>query len=502
MLPNALKESMAGAGVDDDDAAATRDSDRIKDTGGRDIAYDGVMSDSMHDADDGAVSTLADETALASEFPSDSNRNTRWDDDAVTTRADDAQGTSDAQKSKGGKLGIRIPLAASAVYLLGLGGAVGYLAFAVPAPAPAPPPDIAVTVALPENPAAVAAAVEPTPEPEPQVEPVTEPVIAAVEPEPVAQEPVAIDTPEPVNNSPATSPAPVGETVADPTVITPVDRPAGTPPDEPRIALQERSEFGPLPIVAADGQRPSVVYARRVVPLDVPRIALIMTDLGLDEAQTQVAIERLPADISLAFHPYAPDLNDKITAARLDGHESLLAIPMQPLDYPLDDPGPNPLMTEATPQENRIALYRSLGSAEGYVGLTNFMGSALLENRRVLTPIISEIANRGLLFIDDNTAINSISDEVATGFNMPYGRSSRLIDALPTAADIDEQLAGLEALAKLNGTAIGFAQPFPVTLQRLDEWIPLLRSRGIDLVPVSAIAKRALQAAPQTADGS
>ena len=45
---------------------------------------------------------------------------------------------------------------------------------------------------------------------------------------------------------------------------------------------------------------------------------------------------------------------------------------------------------------------------------------------------------------------------------------------------------GLESLAKLNGHAIGYAQAYPVTFERLEEWIPLLRSRGIDLVPVSA----------------
>ena len=101
MLPNALKESMAGAGVDDDDAAATRDGDRIKDTGGTDIANDGVMSDSMHEAADADVSTLADETALASEFPTDSDTNTHWDDDAVANHGDDIKRAADDNATPG-----------------------------------------------------------------------------------------------------------------------------------------------------------------------------------------------------------------------------------------------------------------------------------------------------------------------------------------------------------------------------------------------------------------
>ncbi|MEO0393894.1 MAG: divergent polysaccharide deacetylase family protein [Pseudomonadota bacterium] len=506
MLPNALKESMAGAGVDDDDPA-TPEEDRVDAAShqGGDIGHDDVMPDSLSEPDETAVSSLADETALASEFPEDTDGNTKWDDDAVQASGDDIESAADKPapddpqpaKSKSAAL----PVAASILYMLGLGAYAGYLAYVVPPPAPEPPADISVTVAITGE----VAVADPIVTPEPAPEPVIDPQIVLVEPDEPAPgvadpEPDPSTPPSPgltPDNNPAADPVIVadGETPLVPVVDAvpqAVDRPDGTPPQEPQLSLQEASEFGPLPVIGSDGQRSARVYARQVVALDVPRIAIVMTDLGLDETRTQVAIERLPADISLAFHAYAPDLNDLIAAARNDGHESLLALPMEPTAYPIDDPGPNPLLVDVTPQDNRAALYRSLGSAEGYVGVTNFMGTALLEDQPALAPIMSEIADRGMIFIDNNTAINSVSETIAKRLPMPYGRSNRFIDALPTAADIDEQLQGLEAIARLNGVAIGFAQPFPITLQRLDEWLPLLRSRGIDLVPVSAVAKRPL----------
>ncbi|MEM6902098.1 MAG: divergent polysaccharide deacetylase family protein, partial [Pseudomonadota bacterium] len=373
---------------------------------------------------------------------------------------------------------------ASLLYLLALGGGGAYVAYVAEAPPPVNDGSAVRVISPIEGEVAVAPAVEPGPTPD---DPGTDPVVVTELPEP--PDPIE-PTPIEPSNVPDTvvvapTPEPVAPAVEQPRTIV---RAEGTPPQEPLASLQEPSEFGPLPIVFGNG-RPHQVYARRVPIIDAPRIALVMTDLGLDQTRTQVAIERLPADVSLAFHAYAPGLDDWIAAARNDGHESLLAVPMEPIDYPLSDPGPNALLVDNTAEENLTELYKSLGAAEGYVGVTNFMGSALMADFTAIAPVMRELGDRGLLFIDDNTAINSVAPEVSARFPMPFARANRIIDSLPTPADIDEQLAGLEALAKINGAAIGFMQSYPITLQRLEEWLPLLNSRGIDLVPVSAVAQ-------------
>ncbi|MCB2076867.1 MAG: divergent polysaccharide deacetylase family protein, partial [Novosphingobium sp.] len=106
--------------------------------------------------------------------------------------------------------------------------------------------------------------------------------------------------------------------------------------------LIEQGRHGPLPKIAADGRKPVEVYARPAPDLapGQARIALIVNGLGISAAGTEDAIRRLPADVTLAFAPYGRDLRRLSRIARTDGHELLLQVPLEPYDYPDNDPGP------------------------------------------------------------------------------------------------------------------------------------------------------------------
>ena len=61
--------------------------------------------------------------------------------------------------------------------------------------------------------------------------------------------------------------------------------------------------------------------------------------------------------------------------ARQAGHEVLLQIPLEPLDYPSKDPGPHTLLTTLPPDENFKRLQWLMSRFTGYVGITNHMGA-------------------------------------------------------------------------------------------------------------------------------
>ncbi len=66
-----------------------------------------------------------------------------------------------------------------------------------------------------------------------------------------------------------------------------------------------------------------------------------------------------------------------------------------------------------------------------------------------------------------------------------------MLDAVPTAAEIDNALARLEATARSRGLAIGAASALPVTIERIAQWAKAAEARGVMLVPVSMVANRA-----------
>jgi polysaccharide deacetylase 2 family uncharacterized protein YibQ len=65
-----------------------------------------------------------------------------------------------------------------------------------------------------------------------------------------------------------------------------------------------------------------------------------------------------------------------------------------------------------------------------------------------------------------------------------------VLDAVPTAAEIDNALARLEATARNRGVAIGAASALPVTIERIAQWAKAAEARGVVLVPVSMVANR------------
>ena len=222
-----------------------------------------------------------------------------------------------------------------------------------------------------------------------------------------------------------------------------------------------------------------------------PRIAIVMTGLGMSDGVTEAAIRSLPAEVSLSFSPYARNLASWIGLARVDGHEVLLDLYMEPATYPLDDPGPHAIMTVLSEAENRKRFDWVLSRGNSFVGLTGRMGSRLLTRRQALSPVLQDIAEQGLLFVDDRATAGSLGFALARELEVPAAYSEDIIDE-PSAnrAAIDAKLNRIERLALTKGAAVALAQPYPVTIERLNVWIAELAERGVALAPISAVVNR------------
>ena len=259
-------------------------------------------------------------------------------------------------------------------------------------------------------------------------------------------------------------------------------------PPAPVADLVEDSLFGPLPRIAEDGRLPWRDYAR---PFDVtrerPRVSIIITGLGRWAERTQLAIDSMPAPITLAFSPYAEDVSAWLDLARADGHETLLMLPMEPAGYPQNDPGPQALLVSMGPDENRERLQRILGRGTGYVGLIGYMGSRFAASQEALTPVLQTMADRGILYVDNRPGPDTVAARVAGEIGVAHAVVDRVIDETATPDTIDLRLRELEDLARADGASVGLAQGYPVTLARLAAWAATLEAKAIDLAPIAAV---------------
>mgnify|MGYP001050835781 CR=1 FL=1 len=256
--------------------------------------------------------------------------------------------------------------------------------------------------------------------------------------------------------------------------------------------LLEKTRYGMIPAVA-DGLKPFSAYAAgsdadRAKAATVPTVAIVIGGLGVGASKTTEAIMNLPGAVTLAFTPYGVEPGKLVERARAQHHEVLLQIPMEPFDYPDNDPGPQTLLTTLSAEQNIDRLFWQLSRFQGYVGVTNFMGARFVASDAAMQPILREAAKRGLGYFDDGTAPRSVAASQAQ--TLPFAKADLSIDGLPTPAEIDKALANLESLAKSRGNAIGIASGLPVSIERIAKWAKTLDSRGIMLVPLTtAMAK-------------
>jgi hypothetical protein len=247
-------------------------------------------------------------------------------------------------------------------------------------------------------------------------------------------------------------------------------------------ALIEHGPFGPLPRIGPDGRRPLFAYAQPFNFEDGrPKVAVMILGLGLRSDLFDAALA-LPGPIGLQLSPYAPDLPALVERARRAGHEVLLDLPMEPADYPASDPGPHTLLADNSREENLERLDWVLSRASGYAALVG--GGGRFAGSDQVGAVLDVLARRGLALIEVGPGQ---LEGAAAAAGLPYASAPRAIDQDPSAPAIDRALGGLEAAASASGSALGLAQDYPVSLERLRLWVATLADKGLVLAPVSAV---------------
>ncbi len=220
-------------------------------------------------------------------------------------------------------------------------------------------------------------------------------------------------------------------------------------------------------------------------------MAVVVIDLGLSSAATEAAIRQFPGEVSLSFSPYAENLDRWVQRARGEGHEVLLNLPMEPLNYPSTDPGPQTLLTSLSARQNADRLEWVLGRANGgYVGVMAHLGSKFTTSAPSLKPVLETLAARGLLYLDSRAHPQSLGPALAAELGLPRAANDRLVDQEPARAAIDARLAEIERVARESGMAVALASPLPITYERLNQWLGTLQGKGLALAPITAIAAR------------
>ncbi len=285
--------------------------------------------------------------------------------------------------------------------------------------------------------------------------------------------------------------------------------PAWAEPDAPKTGVQQhagaasetRPQLDLLPTpkrrrhddaavrTRAQGARPAWLKNAAPLPANLagPLLAIVIDDVGLNIQATNRAV-RLPVPVTLAYMAYAEHLPRQVAAARSAGHEILLHVPMETVGDDTDT-GPNALLTGLPNEEFARRMKWNLERVEGYVGVSNHMGSRFTADRPGMTALMQELSRRGLMFLDSRTTVNTVGNGVARDAGIPSLRRDVFLDNEPTVASVTARLGEAENLAREKGFAVAIGHPHDWTLEAIEKWLPGAQARGVVLVPLTAILR-------------
>ncbi len=240
---------------------------------------------------------------------------------------------------------------------------------------------------------------------------------------------------------------------------------------------------------AADHSTPSAWWNPEptATPNQGPQMAVVLTEVGLESSITQSILSALPASITLAFSPYGDAQKTSARMALNRGFELLLDIPLEPYDFPRNDPGPHRLLVgdrDGTNRENLAFLLKRFPEARGVAA---YGGEAFLDDASSLAFLSQELGRRGLILANLNPRQENRLSELAQRQGLTYLEADLAIDAIVEPDAIDLSLQKLIDHAQSKGVALGVARPFPIVLERLQVLPARAKAEGITLVPLSSL---------------
>ena len=224
-----------------------------------------------------------------------------------------------------------------------------------------------------------------------------------------------------------------------------------------------------LPKISEDGKKPWAEYGKNVEILPTfKKVAVVFKEMGFNPDAADLINKGFASEVSFSFTPYAVDVGTKILSARQFGHETYVDMLLSSKDFLKSDSGPLSMSITISKDEALDRLQRTLSTGAPIGGVVINDGIADEDNVLLLTFLLSEIKNRGLLMIDatKGDGIDKIKLE-----GLARRKADVVIDEDFSKKAIEEALKKAENIAFLKGQVLLVVNPKPVAVLAVRDWI-------------------------------
>lgn len=235
---------------------------------------------------------------------------------------------------------------------------------------------------------------------------------------------------------------------------------------------------------------PSTAARQEASTEDLPRLALVIDDLGGADPELVIRLCAQPVPLTVAVLPFLEHSKRSAEIAHEAKKEVILHLPMEPLGYPGPgkDPGSGAILFGLPEQEVRARVRQALVNIPHRKGVNNHMGSRITPDATRMRWILEEVKAKGGYFLDSRTEKNSVAMEVAASLGMRSTQRKVFLDDTRTPEAIDKEWNRALELAKGEGSVVVIGHIDPVTVGALERLIPRSRDR-VSFVNAGSLAQ-------------
>jgi polysaccharide deacetylase 2 family uncharacterized protein YibQ len=224
---------------------------------------------------------------------------------------------------------------------------------------------------------------------------------------------------------------------------------------------------------------PAALAAQK--PTRIPKLAIVIDDLGYNEGGIAREIVDLEFPVTVAVLPELRHSADVLARAKKRGRCVLLHLPMEASQrYPEDL---EPITVDMSDAEIASLVGEYMESLPDVDGVNNHQGSRATADTRVMRAVCRALASHDVFFLDSLTSPESVAYNVALNAGLRASVNNGFLDdETDRSEDVEARLRELIRVARERGAAIGIGHPHPWTLEALQELPELLATSDVELV--------------------
>jgi hypothetical protein len=207
-----------------------------------------------------------------------------------------------------------------------------------------------------------------------------------------------------------------------------------------------------------------------------PVLYIVIDDVGYDRGLLEPFLS-LPVPVTFAVLPGLPESRQSARLIEKGGAEYILHQPMEAVGG--EDPGPGVIRGTMKSKQIREVVNKNLKGLPKAKGVNNHMGSRGTADPAVMRPLLQEIGEHHLFFLDSLTTAKSVGGKEARKAGVPFSARNVFLDNEDSREYIDQALDRAWEIAAERGEAVMIGHIWSRELPgALREWVPRIRERG------------------------